>query len=123
MSDLKPAQRWRLALGAARSAGVHVRTNVKVCCHSCTTHADLGMALEEIDVTPYAYFLSTQGRRVRFTKAGDVSPLTEHDVCYFTWGNGSAPALVKAFRDQGFDVEWDGSDHRTVAVRLRGEKS
>ena len=109
-------QRWDDALKAVRSAGVVVKTNVNVCCHSCTLMSDLG--LEEDATVPYAYFLRTQGRRVSFTAAGAVSKSTS-DVVFFNWTGEAAVRLVSAFRAQGFEIDWDGTAARAVGIKLR----
>lgn len=118
MTDLTLVQRWRRALSAARKAGVHVKTNVDQCCGSCTRPEDIGLTAGERKTTPYAYFLRSQGRRVRFTKTGDLHPSTRNHV-YFSWANGAATVLAAAFRQEGFTVEWDGTDACAVGVHLR----
>lgn len=110
--------RWKRAITKARRQGVNVVTNVNVCCHSCTTHADLNMREEDIGSVPYAYFLRTQGRRVRFLKTGAVAPST-NEICYFSHGGDSGHRVAQAFRDEGFEVEWDGTETKTIGVRLR----
>lgn len=121
--------RWRRAITQARAAGAIVQTNVKVCCHGCTTREDLDMTEEQQESTPYAYFLSTQGRRVRFVgtaRPGNLNrgvrgePTDEtRDVCYFAHGNGGGQILADAFRAEGFDVDWDGTERKSVGVVLR----
>lgn len=112
-------QRWDRAIRNARKAGVTVKVNVRVCCYSCTTPTMLDMTDEEAKTEPYAWIIGTQGQAVRFDRVtGDPRPET-HDVPHFKHGNGAGRALADAFRAEGFEVEWDGSDARAVGVRLR----
>lgn len=40
------------------------------------------------------------------------------DSVYVNHGNGSAEAIVQAFRDGGFEVEWDGSEYSCVVINI-----
>lgn len=40
------------------------------------------------------------------------------DSVYVNHGNGSAEAIAQAFRDGGFDVEWDGSEYSFVVINI-----
>lgn len=112
-------QRYERAIRVARAAGVTVKTNVRRCCDSCTTAADLDMTEQEIETEPYAYFLNTQGRQVNF-RDGEPTEKT-NAVTYFGHGNGGGEVVAAAFREQGFDVEWDGTDMKKVGVVLKAK--
>ena len=40
------------------------------------------------------------------------------DSVYVNHGNGSAEKIVQAFRDGGFEVEWDGNDYSCVEIHV-----
>lgn len=116
--EITTKQRWMRAIAEAKAGGVVVKTNVNVCCGGCTRPEDIGLTGDERAFKAYAYFLSTQGRRVRFDKDGEVHVKTR-DVVYFSWGNGAGQILVDAFRSHGFAVEWGGTQADAVGVVLR----
>lgn len=40
------------------------------------------------------------------------------DAVYVNHGNGSAEKIAQAFRDGGFEVEWDGNDYSCVEIHV-----
>ena len=120
--------RFETAIKALRKEGVKIRQNVQKCCRHCIGYGDLGMKDEK---QPYGYTYGGQGSAIawrdnqpflRSELIGHKSyfyraPKPEESVM-FTWGNGSAEKIVEAFRAQGFDVEWDGSDSSCVEVKF-----
>lgn len=121
-------ERWNTAIKAARKAGVAVRQNVSGCCNGCAEPFKGVKSFDE-DTTPYAWFIAAQGSGIRWDESGRKAIASRErygygadniqDVTiYFNHGNGSAPALVEAFRAEGFEVEWDGEQHSSVGVKV-----
>jgi len=118
-----PRQRLHRALTAARRQGVKVRQNVGGCCRGCISHADLGIE----EGQPYAFTFGGQGSGYRWDDHGEVATYRSAQVwerdrtvksLYFNHGGGAAPILAAALREEGFEVEWDGSEFQTVTAVL-----
>lgn len=114
--------RYQAAVKAVRASGVKFRFNVQECCRGCITPEKLGMSSED---QAYAFSYGGQGQRIRWDYEGNAyrgnkEPLFEAQstTMYVNHGNDSAQRVVEAFENEGFDVEWDGNDYETVAIRL-----
>lgn len=118
-----PRERWNAALKAARKAGVAVQQNIAGCCYGCAEPFK-GNKKVDLDSTPLAYFIHAQGMGISWNTDGTaVAPneygfATDRKAIYFHHRNGGAQALAAAFREQGFEVEWDGTMSDTVKVTV-----
>ena len=121
-------ERWTTAIKAARKAGVAVRQNVSGCCNGCAEPFKGVKSFDE-ESTPYAWFIAAQGSGIRWDESGRKAVASrerygygardvEDVTIYLNHGNGSAPALVEAFRAEGFEVEWDGEQSSCVEVKV-----
>lgn len=127
--------RFNAALRDARKAGVAVRQNVMSCCRGCVPGSKLGLPDDALDTAPYAFTFGGQGHATKWV--GDVlvnrSDYNRADrnfyvedalavsavkTVWFNHANGAGPILAAAFRAHGFDVDYDGSDSRTVCVKV-----
>lgn len=121
--ELPTKERWNNAVRAIRKTGVAIKQNIRECCNSCITLDQIGA---KTDTQPWAYTYGGQGfatkwendyKMVAASTPRDVRgvPVTE---VYFKHGNGSAQVVADTFRDNGFIVEWNGSDSRAVVVKV-----
>lgn len=125
--ESSPKARWNRAAKALRKDGVHFRTNMMKCCRSCITEADLGL---KDDTAPYGYTFGGQGGAIKFNedglpyqKAGRSGRRYGYDYetpveAYINHGNGAGEKIAAAFRAEGFDVDYDGSEYKTVTVKF-----
>lgn len=119
--------RFETAIKALRKDGVKIRQNVQKCCRGCIGYEDLNMKDEE---QPYGYTYGGQGFAIvwRDGQPFRKSDLTGRNSYYrtpkpeesvmFNWGNGSAEKIAEAFRAEGFEVDWDGSEFSCVEVKF-----
>lgn len=133
VASLTMKARFQNAIKEARANGVKVRQNVQSCCRGCVTEEKLGMKRED---QPYAFTFGGQGMAYSWIDE-DEAPVNREDMkrsqrsyyrtrqpkivesVMFNWGNDSAEALVEAFKNNGFDVEWDGSEYSCVEVKFK----
>ena len=113
-----------------RKEGVQFRFNVMECCSGCISAEKLNLKNED---QPFGFTYGGQGGRVTWNsedQAVYADSLTKKsrygrpssgeivDAVYVNHGNGSAEKIVKAFRDGGFEVEWDGTDYSCVEIHV-----
>ena len=127
-------ERYLSAIKALRKQGIKFRQNVSKCCRGCILPEDIGLNADSIETQPYGYTYGGQGQAIGWVNGTPVnradqakinrrwgwqynSEVAEKSV-YINWGNDAGRAIAAAFRDQGFDVEWDGSDHSCVVVNF-----
>lgn len=123
--------RFENAIKALRKDGVKIRQNVQKCCRGCIGYEDLNMKDE---TQPYAYTYGGQGfatswsegalyRRDKLRKSRNYYGMSirPEESVMFNWGNGSAEKVAEAFRAEGFEVVWDGSEFSCVEVKLTSE--
>lgn len=110
-----------------RRKGIAFRINVMECCRGCVSYEKLGAKSEQ---QPYGFIYGGQGNRVRWNENGELvsaNPSSKRrsyygsiarkiDHLYVNHGNGSAKEIVSAFREDGFDVEWDGNEYSCVKI-------
>ncbi|QGH74001.1 hypothetical protein SEA_HIDDENLEAF_50 [Microbacterium phage Hiddenleaf] len=120
MNDLQI--RFENAIKALRKDGLKIRQNIQKCCRGCITEEDLNMKDEE---QPYGYTYGGQGFAIVWRdgqpwRKGSAwyRPTEPEESVMFNWGNGSAEKIAEAFRAEGFEVEWDGSDFSCVEVKF-----
>lgn len=126
-------ERFKAALKQARRDGAKVRTNIQECCRGCVTWQKLGFkSEEESETTPLAWTYGGQGGAVtwmngeafyraelnRRTRWYSNSERARVDVIWFNHSNGGAEIIAKAMKDQGFEVDWDGSEYKCVGVKV-----
>jgi len=115
--------RFKRAIKAIRAEGIIWKSNVRQCCRGCVSHTQLGLASTD-STEPYAWTFGGQGHAIRWDENGDVRKSDKgwrsetFTYAYINWGNGSAQKVADAFRAEGFEVEWDGTDSDTVTVTL-----
>lgn len=136
--------RWTRATKAIRKAGVRFRSNVQKCCRGCVTAEDLGAPNDDVAV---GWTFGGQGGRIAWDEYDGHAfhPVssgwgfrTDADREVVAWINHSGftgdgtvagtPAgrvIAEAFRAEGFEVEWDGTDAKCVEVKfpVRGAAS
>lgn len=115
---------------ALRAEGIQFRFNVMECCKGCISHEKLGLKSED---QPYGFTYGGQGQRITWNEQDEMvyaSSMTRKrsyyyrdtankvDSVYVNHGNGSAEKIVQAFRDGGFEVEWDGNDYSCVEIHV-----
>lgn len=113
-----------------RKQGVQFRMNVMECCRGCISHEKLNLKNED---QPYGFTYGGQGGRITWNSEDQVvyaDSLTKKyrygrprngelvDAVYVNHGNGSAEKIAQAFRDGGFEVEWDGTDGSCVEIHV-----
>lgn len=136
---LETKTRFQNALKEVRANGVRVRQNVMECCPGCITEKKLGM---KDSSEAYAYTYGGQGQAYSWVDTvNDTVPVNRRDFnaynksmssygyrrvrepqpidsIQFHWGNGSAEILVNAFKNNGFEAEWNGTDYMCVEVKF-----
>jgi hypothetical protein len=120
-------EQWKSAVRNLRAEGVHVRQNVMACCRGCITSDKLGVKAEG---EPLAYTYGGQGGAYSWVddqlfyrdslrpRRWGVSRPQSVEAVYFNHSNGSGQRIFDAFTDQGFKVEWDGSDMSCVVIKF-----
>ena len=111
-------ERFTNALKAIRKQGITARKNVMGCCRSCI---DLGLA----ENVPVIWHYGGQGNRQ--TIQGDDYNFS---TVYFSHSNladgeeltPSGVAVVEAFESQGFKVDWERNQWKTIRVQLNQEE-
>ena len=111
-------ERFNNALKAIRRKGITARKNVMGCCRSCI---DLGLA----DNVPVIWHYGGQGNRQMISE-DDYNFRT----VYFNHSNladneeltPSGIAVIEAFESQGFEVEWERNEWKTIRVILEKEE-
>ena len=131
-------QQYKQAQIDAQAAGAVVVENVMSCCRGCV---DLSIP----DGKAHAWSFAGQGNELVWThgnpfylpeneeyeeddydeRSGEdcgyylppEEPKPAEDV-YWYHGDGGGEIIAKAFRDRGFTVEWDGTEHTAVLVKL-----
>lgn len=133
---------YKAAVRFVRAAGVTVRLNVPSATRGSTTLVQLG--IPDWTSTPYAWTWAGQGNRVRWVDgemySGDgferywrqtrdrqglrtaarLAQYRAKDVCWYHGGPGidAARVVADAFKAEGFEVDWDGTEHKAVTVKL-----
>lgn len=115
--------RWKAALKTLRASGVRVRQNVQACCRGCISEEKLGMKSPD-----EAYAMTFGGQGNAYAWVNDELVYRESlswnrrtkavEAVYFNHGNGSAQRIADAFSQQGFDVEWNGTDGQCVIIKF-----
>lgn len=108
-------ERYNKAVKQIRSAGIVVRRNVMGCCRSCI---DLGLA----DEVPVIWHYGGQGNRQVID-----DDYVNFNVLYFNHDNmakgdeltDSGLRVIAAFEDNGFEVEWERTQWKTIRVLLK----
>jgi len=73
---------------------------------------------------PYAYTYGGQGNAIYWDNDGNpfIRPTARRtkpeSEAIFNHGNGGGQLIADAMREQGFEVEWDGSDLWSVVVKF-----
>lgn len=131
-SELTMKARFRSALKEIRANGVKVRQNVQKCCRGCVTEEKLGMKSEN---EAYAFTYGGQGNAYtwvdddnapvsrdslrKFQRRGYGRPnLRPVNSIYFNHGNDSGQVIAESFKNNGFEVDWDGSEMKCVVVKF-----
>lgn len=120
--------RWVAAIKTARKNGARVLQNVGGCCRSCIS-ADpvtkLRIAEGEEETAVLAWSYGGQGSRYwwsggeMYTGNTGYSGERRETEVYFNHNNGAGNILAAAFREQGFEVEYEqDNDGRCVEVKL-----
>lgn len=123
-----PKARWGRAVKSIRKSGIHFRTNIMQCCRGCVDAEKLNLKDE---TQPYGWTFGGQGFWIKFNEDGLPYTAAEPHVrrrfgydydkpksAMINWGNGSAETIAAAFRAEGFQVNWDGSEYECVEVVL-----
>lgn len=106
--------RFDKALKTIRKAGITAKRNVMGCCRSCI---DLGLATN----VPVVWHYGGQGNRTSI-----VGNYADADTMYFNHSNlatddgvtSAGEVVLKAFEDNGFEVEWDKTSWKCLVVKL-----
>lgn len=134
MNTVNTAQRWSNAIQEIKHSDITVRENVDAECGCCINWEDLGLSSPD-----EAFAFTYEDGRYFFhhdvlvledyededddddedvSSAPTLTPLT---AIYFNHGNGAGEQIAAAFKSNGFDVDWDGTDEMTVTILLGGE--
>ena len=115
---------------ALRKEGVQFRFNVMECCRGCISSEKLGLKNED---QLYGFTYGGQGQRITWNEQDEMvyaSSMNRKRSFYYrdnggkvgsvyvNHGNGSAEKIAQAFRDGGFEVEWDGEDSSCVEIHV-----
>lgn len=95
-----------------KSFGIELRANVMSCCRSCATAEEANISSWDI---PNVWHFGGQGNRINWRKWD-----TQFDIHWFNHGNLSdtqKKIVVLAFEDNGFIVNWDYSDSKSISIR------
>ncbi|HLP97628.1 MAG TPA: hypothetical protein VK149_04205 [Sideroxyarcus sp.] len=106
-------QAWNAAFNDMRKAGIAARRNVRSCCRGCVTADKLGLEGYD-DEKPYVWNFGGQGMALSFDWMGQA----ESQKVWLNHGNGSAETAVEILRSHGFEVEWDGTQHKCIEVKF-----
>lgn len=113
--------RFKAAIKAIRARGVRFVQNVG----QKQYDERLGMTEEQEKATPYAWTDGRQGSNYtwRDDRPAMVSPRGKHQLrvqplrqLFVNHSNGAGQIVAEEFRAQGFTVEWDGTDMRSVVL-------
>jgi hypothetical protein len=86
------------AFAVLRKRGYFAKQNWQ-CCQTC------GVDAVPDDVTDYVFY---HGQAALM--------MEERGAVHLSWG-GDGNEIVKVFRDNGLDVDWDGSDGQRIGVK------
>ena len=115
---------------ALRKEGVQFRMNVMEWCRGCISSEKLGLKNED---QLYGFTYGGQGQRITWNEQDEMvyaSSMNRKrsfyyrdnggkvDSVYVNHGNGSAEKIAQAFRDGGFEVEWDGNEYSCVVINI-----
>lgn len=120
---LTARQRWNLAIKAIRASGVAFQQNIAGCCNGCSEPFK-GVKSFDRASTPAGWFIAAQDQGVRWHADGlavipkDYTSWDQEKAVYINHANGSAARIAQAFRDQGFNVSWGGTDAESVRVAI-----
>jgi hypothetical protein len=147
MTTLTNAQvRFEAAVNGVRARGVHLAINVMQCCRSCIGFEDLGLpSAEARDEQPNAFTFAGQGNELTwqhgvpfyFEEQYEYDDEDESDffgprsrernldrpaTTLYVYHGGpdltAAQTVTEVFRGEGFEVDWDGTEHKAVIVHL-----
>lgn len=116
--------RWKAAVKSLRASGVRVRQNIMECCRGCVSEEKLGM---KTPTEPIAWTFGGQGGAVSWVKGEPFyrDTLRSHrsrtravEEIYFNHSNDAGQRIAQAFIGQGFEVDWDGTNSKTVIVKF-----
>lgn len=94
----KIARRIDDAFAALREMGFFAKAN-HTCCQSCGT-----AEIPEDKKNAYVFY-----------HMQDTDYLKEDGICYLAWG-GCGQTICSALREEGLEVDWDGSEHTRIKV-------
>lgn len=113
---------YRAAVRTLTKQGIKFRSNVRECCRGCIGSEKLGMKDEN---QPYGYTYGSQGSAFYWNENGEAvqkeewgSRYEKAEEIYINHGNGSAAYIVEAFREQGIEAEWDGTEYSCVVLNF-----
>lgn len=115
--------RWMRATKAIRKDGIKFLANVQACCRGCIGSEKLGM--DEDSEQAYGYTYGGQGNRISWDEHTGLAVQKQDRwnrsssvTAYINHGNGSAERIAAAFRAEGFEVTWNGSEAACVEVKF-----
>jgi hypothetical protein len=134
--NLTTKARYAAAVKALKAADVTTRINVRQCCRGCVSPEQLGLTDDTTATQPYAWTYGGQGGALRWDPAtgepvedlprrrGWGSTTSSSAGVFAYWNHGgpdlvAARAVVDAFTAQGFEVEWNGSEHQCPIVTVK----
>jgi hypothetical protein len=112
--QLSTKERFDIAMREIRSAGVVARRNIMTCCRSCY---DAGVA----DTQPIIWHYGGQGHRLDFNE--DLTGAAVYFNHNNLVGEDGTPtqqgrAVVEHFETRGFEVDWDGTEAKTIIIKF-----
>lgn len=108
--------RFELALTAIRTAGFHAVLDTEACCRSCAVDAAPTGGDLALGVLAHARRARWNGNDM--TALYDDQRMTVASLLFNFATIEAARACRKAFRAEGFTVEWNGRKNRCVRVHL-----
>ena len=126
LAAASPQARYARAILALDKVGVMVLENYPACCGSCASAEMASLGLDESTKT--AWFISEQGHNI-FWRDGQPweseewsdAPTEERPKKVVYWnhsGHGVGDLIAQAFRDQGFEVDFDGDPNRCPVLKF-----
>ena len=112
--QLSTKERFDIAMREIRSAGVVARRNIMTCCRSCY---DAGVS----ETQPIIWHYGGQGSRLDFNEnLTGAAIYFNHDNLVGEDGTPTQQgrAVVEHFETRGFEVDWDGTEAKTIIIRF-----